>query len=554
MLQNLSIRDVVVIKQLDVEFQKGLSVLTGETGSGKSILLDALGLALGTRADSNLIRQGSDKASVTAEFALPANHPVFAILSDQEIEAESPLILRRILQSDGKSRAFINDQPVGIQLLRQVGQYLVEIHGQFDQHGLLSKDTHLKTLDQFASLQNQATALRQSYAAWKNAEKSWRDAVESQKQKQAQEQYLRHAVNELRAFEAKPGEEEELAAKRTTLQHHEKLESAFAQALQALEGEDSADRGILTAQKTLNRVADKAPAMIDPILETLERASIELREAADKIRSAFDGDGDAQAQLETLEDRLFGLRELARKYDVQPDQLAELLQRLETELDDIDTADTRIETLYRAFQKAKDDYAQKAAKISDARQKAAKKLDQAVAKELEPLKLGKASFITALEVLGEDNWNETGQDRVEFQVITNPGMPAGPLSKIASGGELSRFMLALKVVLAGTQDVATLIFDEIDTGVSGSVADAVGLRLEKLGRSAQVMLVTHSPQVSSKAQHHYRISKKTDKNSTMTVLEPLSLAARREEVARMLSGSEITDEARRAADKLLGAA
>ncbi len=554
MLQNLSIRDVVVIKELDVEFRAGMTVLTGETGSGKSILLDALGLALGMRADSALIRQGADKASVTAEFQLPKKHPVFALLAEQSLESDGALILRRVLQADGKSKAFINDQPISIQLLKQIGGCLVEIHGQFDQHGLLNKDTHLASLDRFAGLEDQAVAVRKAYSLWRACEKHWQDAVDQQQDQKSQEEYWRHIVTELRAFDPKPGEEEDLSKRRVALQHHEKLQAAFGQALNALEGDDSADKHILAAQKALTRVADKAPEAVDPILDALERASIELREVAGKIRHGFDSDADAQAQLETLEDRLFGMRELARKYNVQPDQLGELLQQLEQELQSIETSDTHIQDLFVAMKRMQQDYMAKASALSEARRKAAKKLDQAVAKELEPLKLGKASFVTAISDMAEESWNEKGKDRVEFEVATNPGMPAGPLSKIASGGELSRFMLALKVVLAGSDETATLIFDEIDTGVSGSVADAVGQRLEKLGKNAQVLLVTHSPQVSSKAQHHYRIAKQTAKNATVTTIEILDAKQRREEVARMLSGAEITAEARAAADRLLGAA
>jgi DNA repair protein RecN (Recombination protein N) len=555
MLRHLSIRDVVVIKELDIEFQSGMTALTGETGSGKSILLDALGLALGGRADSAMIRQGADKASVCAEFSTPKNGLVLDLLSDQSIDCDNDtIILRRILQADGKSRAFINDQPVSVQLLKQIGAQLVEIHGQFDQHGLLNRDTHLQTLDDFAGLKPQSAQLRDLYANWQTAMRDYESAVATQKQKQSQEQYLRHAAGELRAFDPKAGEEQELAERRIALQHREKLQSAFAAAIESLGGEDGADRGILAAQKSLGRVADKLPALIDPILDGLERAAIELREAIDKIHAATREDGDAPAQLESLEDRLFAIRELARKYDVQPDQLAELRDQMMAELDAIDTADSRIESLYKAATQSKQKYADAAQKLSAARIKAAKKLDKAVGDELEPLKLGRAKFMTNIETLADDQWGAFGIDRVEFQISTNPGMPAGPLSKIASGGELSRVMLAIKVVLAESQNSATLIFDEIDTGVSGGVADAVGSRLEKLGGGAQILLVTHSPQVAAKAHHHYRISKSMDKNSTQTQIDILNAKTRREELAKMLSGASITDEARAQADRLLGAA
>lgn len=554
MLTNLSIRDVVVIKELDVEFKSGLTALTGETGSGKSILLDALGLALGMRADASLVRQGADKASVTAQFELPKKSPIHTILQDQGLESGTELILRRILNADGKSRAFANDQPISVQLLKQIGAELIEIHGQFDQHGLLDRATHRATLDDFAGLNKDLDKLKNLYGAWKQAEKSWAQAVADQQTKQTQEQFLRHAINELRGFEAKNGEEEDLAARRTLLQHREKIIGAIGTALDAIEGEKGADRQVLTAQKSLGRIADKAPDIMEPILQSLERASVELQDAGAALRNAVGDDGDAQAQLETLEDRLFGLRELSRKYNVPCDQLPELLAQMENEINFIDNADQHIAALFDAAQSAKKSYHKLALEISAARKKSAQKLDKSVAAELEPLKLGRATFITEQSILPDDQWADHGIDTIEFAVITNPGMPAGPLHKIASGGELSRFMLAIKVVLAESGAAASMIFDEIDTGVSGGVADAVGSRLERLAQKAQILLVTHSPQVASKAQHHYRISKSTSKNSTSTELKILSAAERREELAKMLSGASITDEARAAAGKLLGAA
>lgn len=554
MLTNLSIRDVVVIKELDIEFQSGLTALTGETGSGKSILLDALGLALGMRADAGLVRQGADKSSVTAEFQLPKKSPIHAMLQDQGLDSGDTLILRRILGADGKSRAFANDQPIGVQLLKQIGTALVEIHGQFDQHGLLNAATHRATLDEFAGHGKIAQNLQTQYQLWKDAEKSWAQAVSDQQTKQSQEQFLRHAVNELRAFDPKSGEEEELSARRIALQHRDKIITALGTALDAVSGDKGADRQILAAQKSLARVADKSPEILEPIIQSLERASLELNESASALQSAMGADTDAQSQLEHLEDRLFGLRELSRKYDVPCDGLAGLLQTMEHEIEFIDNADGHIEKLFAQAQKYKSEYRKLAQDLSDSRKKHAAKLDKSVAAELEPLKLGRAVFTTAIEQLPENEWAGHGIDKIEFCVITNPGMPAGSLSKIASGGELSRFMLALKVVLAESGSVPSMIFDEIDTGVSGGVADAVGSRLSRLAKTSQVLLVTHSPQVAAKAQHHYRISKKTEKNSTQTILEPLNAKTRREELAKMLSGASITDEARAAAGKLLGAA
>ncbi len=556
MLTNLSIRDVVLIKELDIEFHSGMTALTGETGSGKSILLDALGLALGMRADLGLIRQGAEKSIVAAEFRIEENHPIWPFLTEAGIDPsdQGGLVLRRILSADGKSRATANDQPISINLLRQIGAMIVEIHGQFDQHGLLNANTHRRTLDAFGKLSARILDLGKMFHAWRGLEQQWQDAVREQQQKQTQEEFLRHAITEITAFEAKLGEEQALLERRIALQHREKIVAALMQSIESLSGEDGADRRVLGAQKSIGRVLDKAPDLLNAIYTALERAEVEIREAIGLLQSALGTDSDAPAQLEILEDRLFALRDLARKYNVAPDALLDLLTQMQSELLQIDTADERIKNLFERKQRARNTYYDEAQKISALRQKLAQKLDRAVMSEMEPLKLGRAAFQTRVSLIEESDWGEHGIDAVEFTVATNPGMPAGSLSKIASGGELSRFMLALKVVLAETQHATTMIFDEIDSGIGGQVADAVGNRLEVLGQSAQILLVTHSPQVASKAQHHYRISKTVVKNSTKTTIEPLNPKARGEEIARMLSGASITDEARAAANKLLGAA
>jgi DNA repair protein RecN (Recombination protein N) len=554
MLTQLSIRDVVVIQALDVDFRAGFTALTGETGSGKSILLDALGLAIGMRADSALIRQGADRAAVTAEFQVPKNHPARAILAEQEIDCADTLILRRVLGTDGKSRAFANDQPIGVQLLKQLGQSLLELQGQFAQHGLLDPSTHRQQLDNFGGLHAQAAIVRDAYAAWRAADQAWRQALAEQSALKTQEDYLRHAITELRAFEAKPGEETTLAERRIGLQHREKITAALSAALGALTQEDGADRQILTAQKAIGRMVDKMPQTLEPILQSLANAADELQNAQQAIEAVLGDDHDAAGELATLEDRLFGLRDLARKYNIPADQLPDLLTELTAQLDKLDRAEHHIDVLEKALAAAQAAYRQAAEKLGADRRSSAKKLDAAVGAELPPLKLAQAEFKTAITPLAEADFGPNGMDAVEFSIRTNPGQPAGALHKIASGGELSRLMLALQVVLAATQPIGTLIFDEIDTGVSGAVADAVGARLAKLGRKTQVLLVTHSPQVAAKADYHYCLRKQTAKSGTQTVIEILDPAQRREELAKMLSGAAITAEARAQAEKLLGAA
>lgn len=554
MLTQLSIRDVVVIEALDVPFQTGFTALTGETGSGKSIVLDALGLAMGMRADANLIRAGADKASVTAEFLLPKNHPAHALLAEQDIDGGEQLILRRVLQADGKSRAFANDQPIGVQLLKQLGQSLIELQGQFAQHGLLDPSTHRQQLDNFGQLTPALQAVREAYAAWRHAEQALATALSEQQSLEAQAEFLRHAAKELGAFEPEAGEEARLVEKRIGLQHREKIVSALAAALQAIGGEDGADRLVLQAQKSIGRIADKMPQTLEPLLESLGRASDELQTTQQHIETILGNDTDAKAELESIEDRLFALRDLARKYNVPADELPDLWTRLSEQLRQLDLADGHLRGLRDAVHKSETAYVQAAESLSAARQAAAKKLDRAVNAELPPLKLANAAFQTVITRADKNGWAAHGLDSIEFVIQTNPGLAPGPLQKIASGGELSRLMLALQVVLAATQPVGTLIFDEIDSGVSGAVADAVGARLAKLGNKTQVLLVTHSPQVAAKADHHYRLGKHSTKTSARTVLDVLDATARREELAKMLSGAAITAEARAQAEKLLGAA
>lgn len=555
MLTALTIRNVVLIEQLALSFCGGLSALTGETGAGKSILLDSLGLTLGRRGDSALVRHGADSAQVTAEFDLPPGHPAFDLLRDQELEAESPLILRRTVSADGRSRAFANDQAISVTLLRRLGEMLVEVHGQFDTHGLLNPQTHRGVLDAFARAETAQAQTAAAWRAWQQVESARRDAAEEAERARAEEEFLRHALEELDALAPEPGEEEALASRRSLLMNREKLAEAMAGATAALEGDSGADRAIATAQRHLQRVAEKAGGRLDSVLETLDRAAAEIAEAAQQLHGlGADMDLD-RGELERLEERLFALRAAARKHQVDVDALAELRRRMADRLALIDDRDATLGRLAKEADIARTGYVETAAALTALRRQAAAQLDRAVAAELAPLKMDKARFATQVEELPEDGWGPTGRDRISFQVATNPGAPPGPLNRIASGGELARFMLALKVVLAESRGagmgVPTLVFDEVDTGIGGAVADAVGERLARLGQRLQVLVVTHSPQVAARAAGHLRVQKAEAGDSVLTSVAVLDDRARREEIARMLSGAQITDQARAAAQALI---
>ena len=553
MLATLAIRDVVLIERLTLALQPGLCVLTGETGAGKSILLDALGLALGARGDSALVRHGAEQASVTAEFDLAgrADHPAFAILREQELEAEDTLVLRRTLSADGRSRAFVNDQPVGVTLLRRLGETLVEVHGQFETHGLLDPRTHRGLLDDYAGLADRAAAVAAAHRSWRQAEQARRTAADEAGRARAEEEYLRHAVAELDQLDPREGEEAGLAERRTVLMHREKLVEALTGAYGELAGERGAERALAGALRTLTRIADKAGGRLDPIITVLDQAAAEVSEASRSLQAlSADMEGDGGG-LEKLEERLFALRAAARKHGTDVDGLVALRADMGRRLGLIEDTGDILTRLAKEAETAKATYLDAARTLSAARAKAAGKLDQAVAAELKPLKLEKARFTTQVEPASEDEWGPHGIDRVAFTVSTNPGAPPGPLAKIASGGELARFMLALKVVLAQVGTVPTLVFDEVDTGIGGAVADAVGERLAKLGSGLQVLVVTHSPQVASRGASHLQVRKKAAQGTTRTEVVRLSDEERREEIARMLSGAEITEAARAAADSLM---
>ena len=549
MLRQLSIRNVVLVEQLDLEFERGLGVLTGETGAGKSILLDALGLALGARADAGLVRSGEEQASVSAEIELPAGHAVHALLAEQGIEVDpgEPLILRRVVKSDGGSRAFLGASvPAG--LLREVGSLAVEIHGQHDDRGLLNAKGHRDLLDAFGGLQT-----REVEQAWSEVTRIEAELLEARAELAAAErdrEWLAHASGEIEAIAPEEGEETKLAEERAAMQAGAKAGESLSGLDELLGGADGALSLLRQAARRIERSAADHPLLAEA-LASLDRALIEASEAEDRIGRAADALAFDPARLEQVEARLFDIRGLARKHRVEADQLAALGEQMRAQLAAIDAGGERIEELDRQLLAVRETYSDAAARLSKARHEAAARLDAAVATELAPLKLDAARFRTDLAAAEP---GPSGTNRVEFQVSTNPGAPFGPLTRIASGGELSRFILALKVALAEAGGAATMIFDEVDRGVGGAVASAIGERLASLARKSQVLVVTHSPQVAARASHHYRIEKSHGEHGTRTSVRKLSDEERREEIARMLSGASITEEARAQASRLLDAA
>jgi DNA repair protein RecN (Recombination protein N) len=530
-----------------------LCALTGETGAGKSILLDALGLALGHRADARLVRVGADQAVVGARFDVSPDHPVLALLAEHGLEAPADgVLVRRTLAADGRSRAFINDQTVSVALLRRVGEALVEIHGQFESQRLLDPATHRELLDAYGDLLPLVDATATSRRLWRQATEARAAAVADWDAARRDESFLRHAVDELATLDPEPGEESELANRRTLLINSEKLVQALNEAARELgAGGRSVDSSLRAALRHLQRVAQQAEGRLDDLVGTLERAASEAEEAQALLqRTASDMDLDPH-RLEQLEERLFALRALARKHGCGVEDLCRLRETFATRLAAIDDGGGRLARLTQREGEARQHYRQAATRLSAARKEAARRLDAAVMGELEPLRLGKAVFQTCVEPVGEADWGDHGWDRVSFAVTTNPGTPPGPLHRIASGGELARFMLALKVVLARADPVPTLIFDEVDAGIGGAVAAAVGERLSRLAADVQVLVVTHSPQVAARASSHWRVSKSTGSNDARTSVVALDAIERKEEIARMLAGARITDEARAAANRLL---
>ena len=550
MLRQLAVHNIVLVERLELEFEPGLGVLTGETGAGKSILLDALGLALGARSDAALVRSGEDTASVSAEIALPSGHAALRVLEEQGIELEpgEPLIIRRTLKSDGGSRAFAAGSAVPAGVLRDLGALAVEVHGQHDDRGLLNPKGHRALLDTFGKLDVSVTA-----AAWAGVTRIEAELGQARAELAAAErdrEYLIHACAEIESLAPEEGEESRLAEDRSTMQAGAKAGEALNGLDELLAGSEGAIAQLRAAARRIERGAADHPLLAEA-LASLDRAVIEASEAEDRIARAADALAVDPARLEQTEARLFDIRALARKHRVEADALASLGVQMRAQLAAIAAGGERVAELDSQLVAAREGYAAAAAALRAARREAAKRLDSAVATELGPLKLDAARFRTGI---GEAEPGPSGIDRIEFEVSTNPGAPFGPLNKIASGGELSRFILALKVALAEAGTAATMIFDEVDRGVGGAVASAIGERLARLAEQSQVLVVTHSPQVAARASHHYRIEKASGSDGTRTTVRKLDDAERREEIARMLSGASITDEARAQAAKLLEAA
>jgi DNA repair protein RecN (Recombination protein N) len=556
MLLGLTIRDVVLIDRLSLAFRPGLCVLTGETGAGKSILLDALGLALGRRAESGLVRHGAEQASVVAEFAVAPDHPAIALLREAGISGDlaGQVILRRSLAGDGRSRAFINDEPASIGLLRQLGDSLVEIQGQGEQRGLLDPATHRELLDAFAG---PGIATADLAAAWRDWQALRTRAAETARllaESRAEEDLLRHHHAEIDALAPEADEEDRLTARRLLLQNAERLGETITDALAEIDGDGGAQQALARALRRLDRARDRAQGLLDGAIAAAERAAAETAEAAAGLGAAAQALELDPGELDRVEERLFALRALARKHGIGIGDLPLLRARLAERLAAIETGAEDAITLDREAASARARYVAIAEAVSASRARTAQRLDKAIEAELKPLRLDRARFRTVLTPLADEEWHEHGRERVHFEIATNPSAPFGALARIASGGELSRFMLALKLVLAGTGVAPTLIFDEVDSGIGGAVAAAVGERLQWLGARVQVLVVTHSPQVAARGAHHWRVAKQQAARATVTRVDELDADDRNEEIARMLSGNIITSEARAAAASLIAGA
>jgi DNA repair protein RecN (Recombination protein N) len=554
MLSALTIRDIVLIDHLHLEFSSGLTVLTGETGAGKSIILDALGLALGARGDGGLVREGAREGTVIAAFAPAPDNAMSALLETQGMTADDGVILRRVQGADGRTRAFINDQPVSVQLLRQVGAACVELHGQHDDRALLDSAAHRALLDAYAGLENEVERLAALWQGWQASTGRLKDHLDGMAKARAEEEYLRFAVGELEQLSPEPGEEERLAEQRQMLMHAEKFSDDLNEAHDALIGDGVAETRLNAALRKLERNRDKAQGRFDAAIAALDRAMVEIGEARQAIATAQNQvEHDPQA-LERIEERLFALKAAARKHQVQVDALPALATDMADRLAALDTDENTAQALEKEVAQARSAFDKQAQGISEQRGAAAARLDDQVRAELPPLKLEKARFETRIETLEEAG--PFGIDQVEFTFAANPGQTPGALMKVASGGELARVILGLKVVLAERGSAPVLVFDEVDTGAGGAVADAIGARLAALARNLQVISVTHSPQVAAQARDHWRILKRADAAAgaerALTEIERLDATGREEEVARMLAGAEITREARAAAARLIG--
>ena len=555
MLARLSIRDIVLIDRLDIDFARGLAVLTGETGAGKSILLDAFALALGGRGDAGLVRHGIEQGQVTAAFDVPKGHPAAALLIANGLDDNGEIILRRVQLADGRTRAFINDQPISVQTLKTVGSALVEIHGQHDERALVDAATHRRLLDAFAGLEKDAAVVEKLWDARRAAAATLAEHRVNIERAAREADYLRHSSDELKKLAPQTGEESSLAERRTTMMQGEKIAGDLREAQDAIGGQQSPVSTLAAVARRLERRAANAPKLIEPAVRAIDVAINALEEADQYLNAALAAADFDPAELERIEERLFALRTASRKFTTPVDDLAALAARFASDLALIDAGEQRLKDLENVSAETDARYRAAAGKLSAARIRSAEKLNKAVNAELGPLKLDRARFSTQIDTDAQAA-GPHGIDRVEFWVQTNPGTKPGPMMKVASGGELSRFLLALKVVLSDRGSAPTLVFDEIDTGVGGAVADAIGGRLARLARKVQVIAVTHAPQVAVQADQHLLITKDAlDKGKRVTTrVAPLAADKRREEIARMLAGAEITAEARAAAERLMKAA
>ena len=547
MLRALDIRDILIIDHLELEFQPGLNVLTGETGAGKSILLDSLGFVLGWRGRAELVRQGADQGEVMAEFDLAPGHPARAVLAEAGLPEDDTLLLRRVNSRDGRKTAYVNDRRCSGEVLRQLSDTLVELHGQQDDRGLLNPRGHRALLDEYGGLEAGRGAVRQAWREMREARLALDEAEAALEKARADEDFLRHAVGELDKLSPEPGEEEELDRRRRMMQAAERIREDVAKAQAAL-GHEGAEGAAGDALRWLEGVSDSAEGELDEPMAAIGRAMVELDEASSGVGRFLDALSFNPTELEEAEERLFAIRALARKHGVMADELAGFADDLRTRLNAVEQGDADIAALRSAVTRAEEAYGAAADKLSASRKEAAARLDKAMSNELAPLKMERAAFETKIDTVeaGPD-----GQDGVTFTVATNPGAPAGPLNKIASGGELSRFLLALKVCLTGDDSSVTMIFDEIDRGVGGATADAVGRRLARLADQGQVLVVTHSPQVAARAAHHWQVAKRVEGEQTLSTVAPLAGSERVDEIARMLSGDTVTAEARAAAEALM---
>lgn len=550
MLAHLSIRDIVLIERLDIDFSAGLSVLTGETGAGKSILLDSLSLALGARGDASLVRHGAAQGQVTAVFDVPRNHPARALLSQNAIDDDGDIILRRVQSGDGRTRVFVNDQPSSVSLMRDVGRLLVEIHGQHDDRALVDAAAHRELLDAFGGHVGDAQGVAEAWRRWRATEQELTRHRAKVEAAAREADYLRAAVAELSKLDPQPGEETELAESRAVMMRAEKIATDIHEAYEALTSSSAPSPMLASLMRRLQRKAGEAPGLLDDALKALDEALIALDAAQAGVEAALRATEYDPKKLELTEERLFALRAAGRKHSIPVDNLAKLRDTMVADLADLDAGEERLGQLEQQAAAARDIYDDLAARLSDKRKATAGVLARTVMAELPALKLERAEFIVEMSGNADDRAQE-GIDVVEFWVRTNPGTRPGPMMKVASGGELSRFLLALKVALADRGSAPTLVFDEIDTGVGGAVADAIGQRLARLSRTVQVLSVTHAPQVAARAHTHYLISKSGGADKVATGVAEMDRQARQEEIARMLAGATITEEARAAAERLL---